>query len=209
MNNRLIIIATLLMSLALSVPAGAADSGLIYSGPYTATGTSYSYNTGQYANSGVSAVNYVEIYYDRLVVNGKSYEKWNADGQWLWYGHNTGASNHPAYLFNTATYELRWRFIFDFFGLQISDNFWVMGNQMTQGGSSGSSGYDNNYGSSSSPGRTPHRCGLCGGKGWVPTDEGVATYGSSDKKYCNECGQWVYTGHWHKTCPSCQGKGEW
>ena len=57
--------------------------------------------------------------------------------------------------------------------------------------------------------RTPKKCGYCGGKGWVPTTEGVTNFGSSKKKYCAECGEMVPLNHYHKQCPSCQGKGEW
>ena len=50
-------------------------------------------------------------------------------------------------------------------------------------------------------------CGYCNGRGWVPTDEGVATFGNNNKKWCQECREYVYMNHWHKTCPSCKGKG--
>lgn len=216
MKKSVLFFVALMMSVVLPVQADTNDGGLIYKGPYTATGMAYNYNTGQYSNTGISAVNQVEIYSDRLVINGRSYEKWNTDGQWYWYGRNANANNHPEYLYNTATGEMRWRFIFNFYGLQISDNFWYRGNQLSTGGggsygggSYGGGSYGNSGSSSSSTTRTPHRCGLCDGKGWVPTDEGVSTFGNTDKKYCKECGQWVYLNHWHKTCPSCNGKGAW
>ena len=57
--------------------------------------------------------------------------------------------------------------------------------------------------------RTPRTCGYCDGKGWVPTTEGVTNFGSSEKKFCAECNKTVPLNHYHKQCPSCQGKGKW
>ena len=51
----------------------------------------------------------------------------------------------------------------------------------------------------------PNRCGLCNGTGKI--DDTVANYGITDKKWCSECGQYRINGHYHKTCPSCKGKG--
>ncbi len=59
------------------------------------------------------------------------------------------------------------------------------------------------------PGRTPRTCSLCNGRGTVGTDEGVSNYGSDKKKWCSDCGTYVYLNHWHKTCPSCNGRGKW
>ena len=57
------------------------DSGLLYSGPYTMTGMSYDYSTGQYQNSGVSGVYQVEIYRDRIIIMGETCAQWRTDGQ--------------------------------------------------------------------------------------------------------------------------------
>ena len=57
--------------------------------------------------------------------------------------------------------------------------------------------------------RTPKTCGYCDGKGWVPTTEGVTDFGSKEKKFCAECNETVPLNHYHKTCPSCKGKGKW
>lgn len=80
-----------------------------------------------------------------------------------------------------------------------------------QGGASSNSGsYPNSSsGSSSTPGRQMRTCGLCQGKGWVDTDEGVSDYGSTNKKWCSGCNKYVYLNHYHKSCPSCNGKGKW
>jgi len=215
-----ILLLIALMGTALTMQAangtsmnGTDESGLIYSGLYTATGMSYNYNTGQYSNSGVSSLYQVEIYRDRLIVNGKSYAQWHTDGQWLWYGVNNNSSSHPEYLYNTATGELRWRFIFNFFGLQISDNFWFRGNQMvgntgTGGGYGGTGTTQSGSTTPTSPGRTQHRCGLCDGRGWIVSDD-IPAFGSTEKKWCSGCNQYVYLTHNHKQCPSCKGKGQW
>ena len=62
--------------------------------------------------------------------------------------------------------------------------------------------------SSSSYTRTPRKCSLCSGTGRVVENDGV-TFGLSDTKYCSECGKQVPLSHYHTTCPSCKGKGEW
>ena len=48
-------------------------------------------------------------------------------------------------------------------------------------------------------------CGLCNGTGKI--EDSVANFGITDKKWCPECGEYRINGHYHKTCPSCRGKG--
>ena len=55
--------------------------------------------------------------------------------------------------------------------------------------------------------RTPKTCGACGGKGWIASTRGVASFGL--EKWCSECGKTVPSSHYHETCPSCNGKGVW
>jgi hypothetical protein len=55
--------------------------------------------------------------------------------------------------------------------------------------------------------RTKKSCGLCGGKGWIPSTTGP-NFGQSDK-WCSECNKTVPANHYHQTCPSCNGKKEW
>ena len=55
--------------------------------------------------------------------------------------------------------------------------------------------------------RTPKTCGLCEGKGWIAETKGVASFG--DEKWCSECNKTVPANHYHVTCPSCKGAGEW
>lgn len=49
------------------------------------------------------------------------------------------------------------------------------------------------------------KCGLCNGTGKI--EDSVANFGITDKKWCPECGEYRINGHYHKTCPSCKGKG--
>lgn len=213
MKKRLFLMMVLLTSIILSTYAVKLpdDSGLIYKGYYTNTGTSYSYNTGLYSNTGLTSLHQVEIYRDHLIIDGANYQYWHTDGNWLWYGRNTVGTNHPVYLYNISSGELRWRYNFEFFGLQVNDMFLYRGNlTMYNSGTGTVPSTGGSYsGSSGTTGRTPHRCGLCDGKGWVPTEEGVPTYGSNSQKYCNDCRRYVPINHWHKTCPSCKGKGAW
>lgn len=93
---------------------------------------------------------------------------------------------------------------------------WVMQNNLmimqmqAQMGNSGwypaPTQYNNQNSNSSSSSRTPKTCGACGGKGWVPDTSG-ASFGY--EKWCGECGRNVPANHYHKTCPSCKGKGSW
>lgn len=51
-----------------------------------------------------------------------------------------------------------------------------------------------------------HKCGLCGGSGEV-IENNATSFGNT--KYCSKCGKTVPDSHYHKTCPSCGGKGWW
>lgn len=70
-------------------------------------------------------------------------------------------------------------------------------------GSSSESKDDDGSGSSSKK----RKCGICGGKGTVIDD--VANFGIDTHPYCEECGKTVTSGHYHKTCSRCHGKGEY
>ena len=62
--------------------------------------------------------------------------------------------------------------------------------------------------SPSQPTRQKRReaCSWCNGKGKVIKDDAF-TLSLGDKKYCSECGQTVFAGHYHAPCPYCNGKG--
>lgn len=55
--------------------------------------------------------------------------------------------------------------------------------------------------------RTKRVCGLCDGKGWVSETKGVPSFGQT--KWCDRCDKKVSAAHYHATCPSCKGAGEW
>lgn len=197
-------------SMASSTSTSNSDD-LLYKGVYTVTGWSYGYSAAQYTNTGIADLKQVEIYRSRIVVDGKSIDYWKSNGQWLWYGQSR---NHPIYLYNPTTGELRFRLVFNFYGEHVSDNFWVRGDQVaayTGNATSSKPAYSTQSGStttsSSSSTLVTKTCGYCNGRGWVPTDEGVATFGNNNKKWCQECREYVYMNHWHKTCPNCKGKG--
>ncbi|MBO4593205.1 MAG: SEL1-like repeat protein [Bacteroidaceae bacterium] len=184
---------------------------LIYQGPYTATGQFISYSNGSFNNYGGASLHQVKICRDIIYVDGKSFPLTRTDGNWLCYGQNQG---HPMYLYNTQTGELRSRFVFVFAGVHVSDNFWVRGDVVAAymappPSSSRYSSYSSSSSSPSSTGRTPKTCGLCNGRGNVPTDDGIPDFGSKAMKWCKECNKNVYLNHWHKPCPSCGGKGKW
>jgi hypothetical protein len=63
-----------------------------------------------------------------------------------------------------------------------------------------------NEGSTSTQQKT-HQCGLCGGSGEITDDTTNPSFGNT--KYCEKCKKTVPAGHFHKTCPSCKGKGYW
>lgn len=52
------------------------------------------------------------------------------------------------------------------------------------------------------------KCSYCNGTGRINSDD-TPTYGSTEQKWCSECGCYVSESHCHgcKTCPSCSGKG--
>ena len=65
-----------------------------------------------------------------------------------------------------------------------------------------------------SPSAGPHltfekvKCSLCKGTGRINSDD-TPTFGSTEQKWCPECGCYVPASHCHgcKICPSCGGKG--
>ena len=76
------------------------------------------------------------------------------------------------------------------------------GNYSSSGASSGSEDVSDTRSSSNK-----RKCGICGGKGTVIDD--VPNFGIDTHPYCEECGKTVTSGHYHKTCSRCHGKGEY
>lgn len=52
---------------------------------------------------------------------------------------------------------------------------------------------------------TKKKCGLCGGTG--STIEYTANFGIDKRPWCDKCGKYVTSGHYHKTCTLCKGTG--
>ena len=178
-------------------------STLFYSGTYTQTGKSIN-NMGQYNDTGAPALHQVKIYSDKIVVNNKEIALWKQHGDWYYYGQYDG---EPIYMFNPKAFDLRWRFVFNFGGKQISDNFWVPGDQLALHTYGGYGRYPDSTRSTSVPvGR--HRCERCDGAGDYPTTDGVPNFGRNNNQYCAKCGT-VKPIHWHKPCESCKGQGWW
>ena len=167
------------------------SSDVYYEGYYTATGKGYNYNQGTYSDTGSPSLNYVKITSSSITVNGKNLAYSGSDGNWIHYGVQDG--NHPVYLYNKVTGDLRLRFVFKFAGLNVSDNFWVRGNQMAQNtGTPSPSNYNNGSTYSSSSSTSGTMCQFCSGSG-------KCKYPSSldNKYYCQGSG----------ICAICNGSG--
>ena len=195
MKPTFIFIKVFLIAVIFGISTTNAIAQHYYSGPYTDSGISYSYNLGTYSSTGVKSLHQVEICGDQLTVDGNIYQQWKTDGQWLWYGHNCNSSNHPEYLYNTSTGELRWRFIWKFFGLNISDHFWFLGDQSSYSSGGGGSSYYGGGGSqyNSSSTQIQEKCPACLGNGKC---SGYNT-GMNHKYYCKGSGR----------CANCYGSG--
>lgn len=181
---------------------------LIYEGAYTQTGFFIGYIDGSFNNYGGAYLHQVKICRDILYVDGKSYSLAGTNGSWLFFGQNQGEAE---YLYNTQSGDFRKRDVTVFFGKIITDNLWVKGDAVAVYSAPAASYYSSpSYGGGSSTysstSRSSKVCNLCGGRGWVPTEEGVPTFGSNSKKWCKECHETVNIAHWHKPCPSCKGR---
>jgi len=64
----------------------------------------------------------------------------------------------------------------------------------------------NNNNSSTSTTKGKKVCSFCDGKGWRAGSKSP-TYGSTSKRWCDECDKLVNPSHSHDVCPSCMGKG--
>lgn len=195
-----------------------ADGNVIARGLYTITGV-YKQG-GQFYSSGNPYLTSFDIYENCL------YEG-DAKKAFKYVGTETcdnircrryGSNNDNYYLVTPdGSVRRSWSFSanYPFLGTvrTTSINYYDKGDTRAaymQGNSSNSGGNNNN--STTTPStysRQPRTCGLCGGKGWVDTDEGVSDFGSNNKKWCDGCQKWVYMNHYHKSCPSCKGKGKW
>lgn len=177
-------------------------SSTLYSGYYTQTGKRYCYNATSYDDIGTASLHNVTITNSEITVDNKTYARSGADGNWIHYGTQEG--NHPIYLYNTATGDLKSRDIFKFYGLIVTDIFWVRGDQVALHRNAGTlspvittSPTIPTTTTTTTPTRQPHTCGYCNGTGYIMTDQGVTNFGYGT------------TTKYQKTCPSCGGKGVW
>lgn len=174
----------------------------LYSGYYTLTGKRYCYNTMRYDDIGTASLHHVTIKNSEIVIDNKSYAYSGSDGNWIHFG--TQEDNHPIYLYNTVTRELKSRDIINFYGLIVTDEFWVIGDQVALHRNAGTlspvittSPTIPTTTTTTTPTRQPHTCGYCNGTGYIMTDQGVTNFGYGT------------TTKYQKTCPSCGGKGVW
>lgn len=89
----------------------------------------------------------------------------------------------------------------------IETSIWQAEQGINLGGTE-NSGNQGGYTPTSTPTQQKtHQCGLCGGSGEVTDDTTNPSFGNT--KYCDKCRKTVPSGHFHKRCPSCDGKGYW
>lgn len=91
---------------------------------------------------------------------------------------------------------------------EASKNSSASSSSSMSGGSTSSSSYeysDDEGNTSISTSSSGTKCGVCQGTGSII--EYAANYGIDKRPYCEECGKTVTSGHYHKTCTYCGGKG--
>ena len=171
-----------------------------FQGVYTATGKVFNYIDGSMADTGVSCLYNVKVCRNRIYIEGTAYDLTSTNGDWLGYG---SYEDHPIYLYNTKTGEIRYRTVLVFFGKFVSDNIWVKGDHVAENTSvPSSSGYSDR--STSPTPRQERLCSLCGGRGWIAGNS-TPEYGVAKQRWCRECGMAVSYSHSHDRCPSCRG----
>lgn len=190
----------------------------VFDGYYTMTGVYKS--GGQWFNTGITSLTYFRVYRDEMYEGRGTYAYYYVGNETL---DNTSfrryGTNNDDYFLVTFSGLVRRVTAFSanypMLGTvrTVNVNYYDQGDTRsayTQSYNSGGNYSESTSGSSStSTGAGTHRCGLCEGKGWIPTDEGVSSYGSTAERWCDGCRKYVVTNHWHKPCPSCGGKGYW
>jgi hypothetical protein len=190
----------------------------IFDGYYTMTGVYKS--GGQWYNTGITSLTYFRVYDNEMYEGSGTYAYYYVGNEmcdnmsFRRYG-----TNNDDYFLVTSDGLVRRVTAFSanypMLGTvrTVNVNYYDQGDTRsayTQSYNSGGNYSESTSGSSStSTGAGTHRCGLCEGKGWIPTDEGVSSYGSTAERWCDGCRKYVVTNHWHKPCPSCGGKGYW
>ena len=190
----------------------------VFDGYYTLTGVYQS--GGQWFSTGIATLTYFRVYEDEMYEGKGTYAYQYTGNERL---DNTVfrryGTNDDSYFLVTYDGLIRWVSAFTanypMLGTirTVNVNYYDRGDTRaayTQSyGGGGSYSGSSSSSSSSSSGAGTHRCGLCDGKGWIPTDEGATSFGSTAEKWCEDCRKFVVTNHWHKPCPSCGGKGVW
>ena len=190
----------------------------VFDGYYTMTGVYQS--GGQWFSTGITSLTYFKVYDDEMYEGKGTYAYQYVGNERLddTVFRRYGTDNDNYFL---VTYDglVRWVSAFTVNYPMIGTVRTVNVNYYDRGDTraaysqeyNGGGSYSGSTSSSSTAptGAGTHRCGLCDGKGWVPTDEGVTDFGSTAEKWCEDCRRYVTMSHWHKTCPSCSGKGVW
>ena len=203
--------------------ANAAPKGLLYKGTYTIAEQGYCAELGGYTEStGSDHEVEIEIYNDYIWIQGVApatgrfdYEK--TSGNWRIYKGTTSMGT-TYYKVNPDTYAMQCYYS-AYNQYTGGTNTWTYamskGKTTFMKGSNNNGSSDNYFNNSDNSkensnrniSRTKKSCGLCGGKGWIPSTTGP-NFGQSDK-WCSECNKTVPANHYHQTCPSCNGKKEW
>ncbi len=203
--------------------ANAAPKGLLYKGTYTIAEQGYCAELGGYTEStGSDHEVEIEIYNDYIWIQGVApatgrfdYEK--TSGNWRIYKGTTSMGT-TYYKVNPDTYAMQCH-TSAYNQYTGGTNTWTYamskGKTTFMKGSNNNGSSDNYFNNSDNSkansnrniSRTKKTCGLCEGKGWIPSTTGP-NFGQSDK-WCSECNKTVPANHYHQTCPSCNGKKEW
>ena len=188
----------------------------IFDGYYTMTGVYKS--GGQWFTTGITSLTYFRVYDDEMYEGRGTYAYYYVGNEMLDnMSFRRYGTNNDDYFLVTSDGLVRRVTAFSanypMLGTvrTVNVNYYDRGDTRsvyTQN-NNGSGSYSGSTSNSTSTGAGTHTCGLCDGKGWIPTDEGASNFGSTAEKWCNECKKYVVTNHWHKPCPSCGGKGYW
>lgn len=209
--NRLV---ALVMMITFAIGIFAQNNGrLLYNDTYTSNGI-YVLD-GQWYNNGPRMLTSFQIY-ENYLYSGNMTLPYRGNVTYMGYQCRCYGTNNDSYYMvannGVVMYYFSFTTTYPMMGTvrSTSVSFYDKGNTLgaysnpNMGG-----GYTSPPTTTTTPTRTPRTCGLCNGRGTVGTDEGVSNYGSDKKKWCADCRTYVYLNHYHKTCPSCNGRGKW
>lgn len=208
-------IIALVMMMVFTMGVSAQNNGkLLFNDTYTSNGV-YVLD-GQWYNNGPRTLTSFKIYENYLYSGNMSFP---FVGNLTYLGYQCrryGTNDSNCYLVTTngvVMYYFSFTTNYPMFGsvTSTSVSFYDKGNTLANYNNPYNGGYTPPA-TTTSPAPAPRQqrtCSLCNGRGTVGTEEGVSNYGSSKKKWCADCQTYVYLNHWHKTCPSCNGRGKW